>query len=814
MRSRLYITALVFTIFSLSGCVPTKHLGPNEKLLVGIAPQGLQHIDPAAIEALYQQEPNRMVLGSMPYLSLYYFGQKFFDPLKVQQRIEGMEQKIARKVADAGSDSTKARKIRDRINNRINRLEKKKKEGNFLMQVGEPPAIYDSTLMVQTMDQIDIYLNSKGYFNHTARYQKDIKKKKLVYVTINIDENNPYRYAGFSYGILDTAVLNVVKSAEESSLLQPHQIYDEAVLTQERDRLYELMKNRGYYNFARAYISFEVDTSYTGHLARVKTLIQNPENDSTHHAYKLNKVYFKSDADRFGISRDTLTFNNIKYISYALKYAPKVLDQKIIIYPGQLYSQVRTSVTQRQLADLDVFQFNNVLYNKIIDPRDSSNTYLLNAFINAIPSKKYQETAELGLNYTEAVPGPFSSINLRIRNIFGGAENLDLGLNGGLEGQLSLANPDKTVLSKQYGANLGLTFPTILFPFGGRSILSANNPKTRVLTSFTSIDRDEYKRTNYQLNYDYIWQKARTTLQIPTLQLIFSPVNLSIVQTDRISNEFIASLEKYSQGSKSLIESFRSAFLSYMAFNVIYNTNDFTQTQNARYFRTLLEVGGLTKELGLNIKLGDLQTFQYAKVNPDYRRYIPLGGKQYFVYRINAGLATPLFNTDVLPYDKYFFAGGASSVRAWQSRRLGPGSYATEDVVFEDGELVRKRDFALEQPGEVLIETSAEYRFNMFSFINGALFVDAGNVWWLRKDETKPGADFAFNRFYKELAVGTGFGIRFDLAVVVLRFDLATKVYDPAGINGERFVLGNFSFSEFFTRNNQSTLNIGIGYPF
>nr|WP_255748847.1 BamA/TamA family outer membrane protein [Pontibacter liquoris] len=798
----------------MSGCVPTKNLGPNEQLLVGIQPQGLEHIDPAAIEALYQQQPNRLVLGTAPYLSLYYFGKKFYDPQKIQERITRLDQKIAEKVAKVGNDSTKARKIRDRINSRIDRLQKKKKEGNFLMQVGEPPAIYDSTLMAATIDQVDIYLNSKGYFNHTASYRKDVKKDKLVTVTLTIDENAPYRYANFSYRIPDPGVLQLIKSAEPRSLLKPGEIYDEDVLTQERDRLYELLKNNGYYDFARAFIEFEVDTSYAENTARITTLVKNPETDSAHHAYSINNVYFKTDNDRFGVGRDTLTYNNIRYISYDLRYSPKVLDKKVDILPGQLFSQMRTSVTQRKLADLDVFQFNNILYNKVKPTSDTTNPYLLDAYINAVPSKKYQETTELGLNFTERRPGPFSSINLRIRNIFGGAENLDIGLHGGYEGQISLATPNQTVMIKEYGADIALSIPTILLPFGGRNLLTPYYPRTRIVASYDKVDRQEYIRSNYQLNLDYIWQKSRRALQPPTLQFILSPVNLSIVQTDTISPEFQASLEKYSQGSRSLIKSFESAFLTYMSFNVIYNTNDFTQTRNARYIRTLVEAGGLTRELGLDIKPGDLQTFQYAKFNPDYRRYIPLGGGQYFVYRVNAGVASPLFGTGVLPYDKYFFAGGSSSVRAWQSRRLGPGSYATENVVYENGQLVSKRDFAVEQPGEVLLEGSAEYRFNIFSFLNGALFVDAGNVWWLKKEETKPGADFAFNRFYKELAVGTGFGIRFDLSVVVLRFDLATKVYDPAGINGEKFVLDNFRFSEFFTRNNQSSLNIGIGYPF
>ncbi|ARS34977.1 BamA/TamA family outer membrane protein [Pontibacter actiniarum] len=812
MRSRLYISALIFTMLGVNACVPTKYLGENEKLLVSIEPQGLETVDPTAIQSLYQQEPNRMVLGSTPYLALYNFGKKFYDPQKIQARIEKQQARKARKIEEAGSDSTQIVKLRDKYDNRIERLKNKLKEGNFIMQLGEPPAIYDSTLMEATMDQIDVYLNSKGYFNHEASYTKSVKRDKLVYIDINIDENEPYRYSELSYDIEDPRVLRIVKATEDRSLLQLGEKYDEDELTLERDRLYQLLKNRGYYDFARAYIEFEVDTSYAGNTTRIKTIIENPEQDSTHKVYTINDVYFKTDSDRFGIPRDTMVYNGVKYVAYDQKYSPLILDKKIDIYPGQRYSQLRTSTTQRKLADLDVFQFNNVLYTKV-DPNDS--TYALNALVNALPAKKFQETAELGVNFTERRPGPFSSLTLRVRNVFGGAENLDLGIRGGLEYQVSFTDPDETVQIQEFGANAALSFPVILLPFTNHSLLSEYSPRTRVYTGYSSEDRQEYVRSTYELGLDYIWQRSRNPLQPPVMQFIFSPVNLNIVQGDIRDENFRNTLENNSSGGRSLLESFDDGIISFVGFSFIYNTNDFTQTRNARYFRTLVELGGLSKELGLELNINNLRTYQYGRINPDFRRYIPLGGQRYFVYRLNAGVVSPMFGENTIPYDKFFFAGGASSVRAWQSRRLGLGSYASlRTVDDEEGNIEVVRDYSIEQPGEVLVEANLEYRFNMFSFINGAFFVDAGNVWLLEPNRNKPGADFQFNRFYKELAVGTGFGLRFDLSVLILRFDLATKVYDPANWKNDKFVLPNFKLTDFFTRNNQSTLQIGIGYPF
>ncbi len=814
MRTRYYIFGLVITILSFTACVPTKNLGENEQLLLGIEPKGIEHVSQTDIEAVYQQRPNRTFLGSTPYLAIYNFGKQFYSPARIDERIEKLRRKRAEKTAQA-DDSTKVRRIQDRFDRRIARQRDRKEKGNLLMQIGEPPAIYDSLLMERTMDQVDIYMNTKGFFNHEADYEKQVKGKK-VYITINIAENEPYRYSALNYTIPDDSLLQIVKRYEDRSLLKVGDVFDEQLLTQERDRLHEMIRHNGYFDFSRAYIIFEPDTSYGGNTVRLHTIIQNPENGTRHKAYTIRNVYFKTDADRFGLARDTLEYNNVKYLAYDHKYSFNILDNKVSVYPGQRYSQFRTSLTQRRLTEMDVFQFTNVSYNKITDATDSTAGNQLNAFINALPSKKFQETAELGMNFTERRPGPFSSIRLKTRNVFGGAENLEFGIRGGLEGQFSIAT-DETVMIREFGGDAALTFPLFILPFGGKNILQDFNPRTRLYTGYTNVNRAEFQRSIYEASLDYIWYKYPRPLQTPTVQYVFSPVNINIIQVNRIDPTFDEDLKELSQLSRSFVESFKSGFISFVGFNLIYNTNDFLQSRNARYMRVLTEVGGLTAKLGVLPETGNLRQFQYAKLNTDYRRYLPLGGQRFFVYRVNAGVGGPLFGTNALPYDKYFFAGGASSVRAWQARRLGPGSYRRVLTETENGEETDRR-FIAEQPGEVLLEASAEYRFNMVGFLNGALFVDAGNVWMLKPDN-RPGSEFQFNRFYKELAVGTGFGLRLNFSVVILRFDFATQVYDPAGdLNGNKFVIRDFRLSDFFRQvdpaNRRTNLNIGIGYPF
>lgn len=822
MKTRCYIFGLVITIISFAGCVPTRQLAENELLLLSIDPKGLENVSKAEVEAVYQQQPNRTVLGSTPYLSIYNFGKKFYSPARIQERIEKLRNKRNERMA-AASDSTKISRLRDRFGRRIARQRDRLEEGNFLMQIGEPPAIYDSLLMERTMAQLDIYMNTKGYFNHAASYEETIKGKK-VYVALNIAENEPYRFSQFEYQIPDDSLLLVVKRYADRSLLKAGDVYDEQIISEERDRLYDMIRHNGYFDFARAYIEFEVDTSYGGNTVRVRTVIQNPENENAHTPYSIRNVYFKTDADRFGLVRDTVDFNGVKYLAYRQNYSPKILDKKVSVYPGQRYSQLRTSLTQRRLAEMDVFQFNNLSYSKVNDPTDSLATNQLNAFINAVPSKKFQETTELGINFTERRPGPYSTIRLKTRNIFGGAENLDLGIRGGLEGQINISDQSQTVLIREFGGDAALTFPVFILPFGGKNILQDFNPRTRIYTGYTNVARSEFQRSIYEASLDYIWFKYPRPLLTPTVQYVFSPINVNIIQVGRLNPDFERTLQSLS--IRSFSESFRSGFISFISFNLIYNTNDFLQSRNARYTRVLTEIGGLTSKLGLLPDVGNLRQFQYAKINPDYRRYIPLGGQRYFVYRFNAGVATPLFGSNAIPYDKYYFAGGASSVRAWTARRLGPGSHQTlrartdesgNPIVDETGQTVRERDYNIEQPGEVILEGSAEYRFNMVGFLNGALFVDAGNVWMLKPDG-RAGSDFKLDRFYREIAVGTGFGLRLNLSVVILRLDFATQVYDPAGdASGNKFVFRDFRFSDFFSSSAQdrrSNINIGIGYAF
>jgi outer membrane protein insertion porin family len=209
------------------------------------------------------------------------------------------------------------------------------------------------------------------------------------------------------------------------------------------------------------------------------------------------------------------------------------------------------------------------------------------------------------------------------------------------------------------------------------------------------------------------------------------------------------------------------------------------------------------------------QLYRYFKLSNDFRYYLPAGRKSSWAFRVNIGIARPYGQSTVLPYERFFFVGGSNSIRAWPPRRLGPGSDPdVMDSTRNDGTIDYGRNYQFEQPGDILLETSAEYRFDIVSFLEGAVFVDAGNVWVWKSQLNQPEGQFRWNRFYKEIAVGTGFGLRLDFSFLILRFDVGIKAYDPGKPAGQKFMLKNLSFNRPFGERQQTVLNVGIGYPF
>ncbi|GAA3940005.1 BamA/TamA family outer membrane protein [Hymenobacter algoricola] len=828
----------------LGGCSPLKLLEPRQKLLSRIRLEGVKQADAERIAALYQQQPNTRV--PLPKLAIYQLGRTFYDDGRLKLKLARIQSEFDERLQAARPDSVKVGRLLVRREKRTSRLQRALDKGNAVMRLGEPPVIYDSALTRKTVEQIGTFLKSKGFFRSSVSATDTVADQRFslgrllsgpdtvhnrrVTVTYRVTENQPFKYSQLDFDIADSAIARRVIASQPASLLHVGDQYDEEVIGNERSRLETLLKNQGYFDFRQQYVTLEADTSFAPATVRLRTIITDPGPGRRHYQYVIRRVRFIADAGitRFGQARDTLVQDSVYYLAYKHLISPKTLDRKLTVRPGDLYSLTSTQLTQRQLSNLDVFRFNTVNYLRVRNSPSATDTTLrqLDATINASPAKKYQETSEAGATYVARLAGPFANERLKIRNVFGGAETLEFGVRLGFEGQYTstLVNNEvqtQPVYTTQIGANANLVLPQFLVPWRTNRFLTQYNPRTRINAAYTYVIRPEYIRTNLEATYDYIWQRSAFH------QYVLTPIDLSLVNTPYVNPTFRRKLDSLAQLGSPLNQSFKQQFVPSFNATSLYNSNDFNQTRNAYYLRLFAELGGLTKGLyqkALEQNL-ELRVYNFAKFNSDYRRYYKLGPKSYLAYRLNAGIVSALSTSEdelidpvkgtkttvqryVVPYDKYVFAGGSSSLRAWKPRRLGPGSYTSlrlSDSKDPNSELVQ--NFDLEQPGEILLEGSVEYRFPVWSFINGALFTDFGNVWTLHAD-TRKDAEFAIDRFYKEFAVGSGVGLRFDFTFLILRLDVATKVYDPTA-PGEKLVLSKFSF-----RDNQTAFNIGIGYPF
>ena len=829
---------LLLWVIVLSGCTPTAFLKPNENLLYKVRLKGIDKADPATIQSLYQQQPvsTLPLVGGAPKLWFWIQGRKIFKPEKTEQKLARIDQRFDDKIRKAAADSFKVVDLFERRERRRKDLALRKDKGNFMMRkLGEPPVVYDSLKTLRAVDQINIYLNGKGFFRGRVVATTKLVKHK-VFVTYTITEGPDALVASLRDSIADPALAAIVQADRDSirklkgdpRLLREGNRYDSDLLGLERTRLEALLKNHGYYQFKQLYISFVVDTTKLQQI-RLTTIIDNPPGAKHHTLYRLREVSVIADADRnrFGVTRQSIEYRGVNYLAYERTIQNWALDRKVSLRPGQPFSPVLANRTQRQLTDLDLFRFVNVRFRQAPTPADSAHLDSLNggipvryldASVLLNPQRRFQETTELGVTVAALLPGPFGSERLRIRNLIKSGELLDITLRGALEGQFPFVqqqgNAQKGILTTQLGANLSLSFPRILLTtpkFDRR--MAAYSPRTRLTASYSFVNRDEYTRGNSELTYDYVWQRS------PQLQYTFAPIDISFINTIRTSAAFDSTLDVYQSRGFPLKRSFQTQVVPSFSFQRIFNSNDFAQTKDALYTRLGIEVGGLTNLLfGYDKKLSDIASreipvFSFVKVALDVRRYWKIGTNQFLVARFNGGVARSLqknSNGDValftfsglgaLPYDKYFFAGGPSSLRAWRPRRLGPGAYHQPDLVINDRTV---RD-PLEQPGEVLIETNLEYRAPIFSYLKGAIFVDAGNIWTLTQD-LRQGARFELNKFYQQFAIGAGVGFRFDFSFLVLRLDVAARVIDPTVPATEsRYVLPKLP----------TAYNLGIGYPF
>ncbi|MFD2573154.1 BamA/TamA family outer membrane protein [Spirosoma soli] len=844
-----YVGPFVFLVLSLSGCLSSKQLRNNEYILTSQTIRGNRAITNEELESLIPQKPNRRILGLpiTPPLWFYQLGQRRYNREAALRDLEAKTNEFEQQSQQLANQPRALKKLNRQYRRRLNRLRQRAEEGNWVMRnLGEPPSYFSENDARSNAGKMQKYLADKGFFNATTAYKLDTLRRRQIRVTYLISEKIEFYVRNVVYEIADPRVDSIVRQSLNSSLIKSSDRFDFDKLSAEKVRIESLLRDQGYYAFSRQYIRVgDIDTTryQNERLSELDSVrrnlnvfiqIVNPPGQLAHPVYRIGDVEVRISPDETQPSAataglDTVRRNGITYLLGGRNISSRLLDAKILLRPGQLYSQTKYRDTQRQLFLLNQFKFVNLNFIDTTARR-------LRTLITATPLDKYEATAEGGITVlyqNQGYPGGFGNLIFRARNLFGGLETFETSLRYGIEAQTGFVD-NEVYRAYELGISSSLTFPQLLLPGRFRFRFNPYAPRTQVSLGFTNTFRPDFQRTNLRTTLAYSWQLS-STKQFNVLLADISYLRTFYPNTI-IGRSFEQFVQQQQEQGSTIYLAYRNAFVSGISGTYTYNTNVSGKNHRANFFRVTVESGGTTLNL-LNAAFarelfdndGPL-FYKYLRGNIDYRYYMPLRPRTTLAFRINTGLAVGYAPNGAVPYEKLFFAGGSNSIRAWLPRRLGPGSafpYIDNPNIpsFKDPPRQEQFDYRFEQPGNILLEGSAELRgrlFHLFGDVNGAIFVDAGNVWTLRDNPIRAGDVFRLNTFVPQIAVGTGVGLRFDFSFFIIRFDGGIKVWDPArrypGVDNqiidERFLLPKFSLGKLSKGPNPLVINFGIGYPF
>lgn len=821
---------LLFLIFSffigLVSCVPTKNLLPNEKLLYNQKIEGTEKVDPDELIVYYRQQPNRRILylPITPYLYFYYLGKSNYttqDSLNFIKDKEELQLKYDKKLAEYENVTTqkeinKRNRIRNKYDKKLVKANDKIENGNWFMRsLGEEPAIFDTTLMKQTADQMNLALRQKGFFSNTVTPEVSYHRKdsQKVVVTYKIQEGKGQRIRNIDYQIQDSTIKQLIFADSSKRLFNQKNRYNESKLAAERERITAHLRNNGYFDFTKQFVFFDVDSLVQDapFQSDITIVIENPlatlkEKHKRHKRFVVDSVKMIIDGNVFGAVQsvpERSKYDSIKYVEYKQNYSKRVLNNKIQLRPHHYYSQEHEAQTQRSLTQLNMFRFVNMRHDT------TGGKFITTIFANSHTKYNLSLEGGIGINVSQIIPGPFFSISLLNRNTFGGGELLEFNGRGAIEYQAAIqglsVNVNQALRTQQFNFSTNLTLPQFVFPFSKKiqQRLGKYNARTQFQIGYANTDRPEYTRTNAEFAMRYNWNK------IPYKTYQIDAIDVLLTNTTRINSSFLQNLEELAANGNNLIFNFSRSLTTTVGGSYIYNDN-LTERKVARYFKQFAEYGGTFLSLNNKNRLDSteilsdtLNFYRFFRTDTDFRYYKPVGKKSVLAYRARLGIAKPFGRESVLPYERYFFVGGGNSLRAWKPRRLGPGSYSPR---LANGDY----DTRFEQPGELLLELSFEWRRDLMKYVETAIFFDAGNVWMISQDNARPNAEFEFDRFWKEIALNTGLGLRLDFSFLIIRADVGIRLYDPTLPLSGRWV-GNKLFQSPFQN---SAVNIAIGYPF
>ena len=642
-----------------------------------------------------------------------------------------------------------------------------------------------------------------GYFNgkvtsEIVTNKKNAKKAKVKYI---VTLNEPYRYDSIEYNNFPASADSIIKATWRNRLIRQDEQFNAAAMEEERTRLSGLFKNNGYYYYQPGYIKYLADSINTP--GKIKIRVQPEKNlparvSRTWKFGNTNIRVTKSNAagERNTITNDTIGSRFFRYV-YNGKKPPVKLDallRNIQIRPGELYSYDKQQSAFKRLGQMNIFS--NINFN--LTPRGDSDT--LDIDITTQLDKPYDFTFELNAtSKSNDQIGPGSKISLARKNVFRGGETLKFTLNGSYEWQTdkNVKGRAAVINSWEVGADVSLSFPRVFFPFIHRRHLRI--PATTSLRLHTDLmNRSGFFRmirAGGDATYK-IYSHSTTTHTVIPFRLSYDMLLSTTEKFDSIAKH-----------NRSIENSFRNQYIPAMQYTYTYdNTN--TYHRNKTWIETsVTSAGNITSLIfyafGKDLNQKDKNIFgnpyaQFIKGTAEMRQLWKIDNNQYIATRIMAGAIYSYGNSEYAPYSEQFYIGGANSLRAFTIRSVGPGSFRPDN---------ENRYSYLDETGTLKFELNVEYRFRIISELHGALFVDAGNIWLMKEDPERPGGELKASTFAEQIALNTGFGVRYDLSFLVLRLDFGLGLHAPYKTKRN----GYFNLSPF---KDGFAWHFAIGYPF
>lgn len=813
MKNTIYkykFLIIYISFFYLCSCDINKHLADGESLLRSVniefnKNKNQREFSNDQFYNLLVQKPNRKLFSNFRfYLAIYNLSNQD----KINKKIPIKQSKVDLKNEKINQKNLQLLKL-DSNTKTKNFKQRTLVLGERLQKRGEPPVVFNQFKVNQTKDQFSKFLFNKGYFHASVKDSISVyKDSQQIELTFTLNIGKPTLINEINYLCEDPSILEYLDTIKNTSILKTGQIFNTDNLLEERNRINQFLRNRGFYSFNKEFLFFELDSIGLNNQINLTLGFQNYKssksdglNQLNHQKYSINNInirilpYENNDSKKLYDSINTPLFSINNFQS--VHYKKKIFLNSILIKKGSNYNHSLAEKTYKRLISLGLFKYVNIGFD-LLDNNQ------LQANIDLNPSKVQNLSLSLDGTNNERLFGFQGSLDYSNNNLFHGGEKLMISFKSSFEIQLLLTDAEQSGISNNLNTReIGPEFHYFLpkyFLINNLGFLKNHiNPITEFTGAFNLQERPDFSRINQELSFGWVFhEKKNITWHI-------NPILLSIVDLD-INSSFQEQIN--SLNDQFILASFQDHVVLGGVYSFEYNDQNLNLNTNSFYAKITIEsAGGLLfrfheltqKEKNTSTNSYDFLGIRYAhfqKTTLDFRYYQSITEKSKLVYRFYSGIGLPRNNLkEALPFEKSFFAGGSNSIRAWRARSLGPGSFFDSSMRFD-------------KIGDLKLEGNLEYRFPISKWLEGALFMDFGNIWLMGLDSLRPEGQFKMNNIFNDLALGGGIGARLNFEYFILRVDAAIPIRNPS--ISDPWIFNSSHSSILFP----VQLNLGIGYPF